>query len=89
MNQALYNFNNFLCLTEEFNEYEQRKECPVECEQRSFHYDRTDARFIHNPPKGVEPILLKSANKMKHKNTSHLYELALTLTDDELDHYVE
>ena len=74
-------FLKLISFLESFNKYAERKECPIECEQLGFHYDKSDARFIHNPPKGVEPVILN--------NNSHLLELVQTLTAEELDEYVE
>lgn len=76
-------------LIESFNTYKARGNCPVDCIQRYYKYQITDSRFLHNPPTGVEPKLLRNENRKKRVNSSHLLELAESLSSQELGHYAE
>jgi hypothetical protein len=72
-----------------FSEYEAREGCPVDCVQHHFHYQITDARFLHSPPIGVEPALIRNENLRKGQNTSHLLQLVESLSSTELADYVK
>ena len=74
---------------ESFNEYEVRQLCPVDCKATSYTVDLSDARYIHNPPTGIEKKLMKEAAAQKKLNSTHVMRLAEKFNSSELDEYIE
>ena len=77
----------FLSL-ESYDEFSDRIHCPIDCEIVEYKTKVTEARFIHDPPKGIEPILI--TNDVVERNvSSHILKLYQNMTRDELDKYIE
>ncbi|XP_002170631.3 acid-sensing ion channel 2 [Hydra vulgaris] len=75
---------------ESFSEFTMRKECPADCEERTYPYELSEARFIHNPPIGLSIQGLANLQHKKHlEEELYLSKLAQSMTSEELDAYVE
>ncbi|XP_057313735.1 acid-sensing ion channel 2-like isoform X2 [Hydractinia symbiolongicarpus] len=72
-----------------FNEYKMRSQCPVDCRQISYVTRRSDSKFLHNPPTGIEPILIKKSLEKKELNRSHILELYKKYSNEEFAKYIE
>ena len=82
--------NTFFSLpVDSFDEFNVRKECPVDCTEHHYLYQVTEAKYAHNPPIGLQEKILENQNKMKKRNTSHLLELVRELSAEELRNYIE
>ncbi|XP_065684563.1 acid-sensing ion channel 2 isoform X1 [Hydra vulgaris] len=75
---------------ESFSEFTMRKECPSDCEERTFSYELSEARYLHNPPIGLSLSRLDKLQLDKSlPSEAHLSKLAKSLTPKELDAYIE
>ena len=67
-----------------------RKECPADCEERTYPYELSEARFLHNPPTGLSIKSLENLQDRKElRDEAHLSKLAKRMTSEELDAYIE
>jgi len=76
-------------MKESFNQYEARLECPIDCQVVEYQTTITDSRFLHNPPTGLEPAIIKQHLAVKKQNKSHILDLHNSMNHRELEHYVE
>lgn len=74
---------------ESFDEFSMRQKCPVDCEVVSYTVRLSDSRYLHNPPKGTDEIILTREAAQKKVNETHLLKLLRQMTSKELDQYVE
>ena len=66
-----------------------RQYCPIDCDVTSYNMERSDTRFLHNPPKGIERTLVKAKLQKKNLTRSRILELSEELNHTELDRYIE
>ena len=79
----------FTLSIDSFDKYHARFDCPIDCNIVEYQTDITESRFIHNPPTGLEPVIIQRGLQMKQKNSSHILDLYEKLTTEQLDEYIE
>lgn len=72
-----------------FNKYYARFHCPIDCNVVEYQTDITESRFIHNPPIGLEPVIIQRGLQNKNQNSSHILDLYKKLNTEQLDEYIE
>ena len=76
-------------ISDSFNDYKMRQYCPIDCDVTSYDTERSDTRFLHNPPKGIERTMVKAKLQNKNLTSSRILELSEELNNTELDLYIE
>ena len=68
-----------------------RQTCPIDCEITTYTNRISDSRFIHNPPKGIEPRLIEQEFIKRNATnmTSYLLKLQNKYNQTRLDQYIE
>ena len=84
-----YYFNFFSLHIDSFNKYYARFHCPIDCNVVEYQTDITESRFIHNPPIGLEPVIIQRGLQNKNQNSSHILDLYKKLNTEQLDEYIE
>ena len=72
-----------------FDKHTARFDCPVDCNVVEYLTEITESRFIHDPPKGLEPAIIKRKLQNKQLTYSHILDLYGRMSSEELDEYIE